>query len=205
MPIKNIRRDHKGELILEGDLSAFDSRKSSLTGKEISDMIEECKAAGGEEIIEQYRQDILKMHSKKEDYDSSTGQVKKDTKAHIAREILVKYFDMKEEDLHNPLYEPIPLPNKLSDGDFRTEYAADVLAQIPGVERKEKEGHDIPIKYKGRVHILTGGSRQNGQTDRNAVDQVIQAIIEQDLKLGHIHENHKDRRRDAIKASIYEK
>ena len=171
---------------------------------QFGDMIKELKDNDMEAEAKKYEREMYDIHSNKKDYDTLTGQARPGTDAEAARRILTEQLGHKEEDLYNPLHDEITGLKKLNkSGEFPTTEAADALAQIEGVGRGKQVGHDIHMTYNGRVKVLTGGSGGRGMTDSNAVDEVIDTIVERDVELGHIHEANKDKRRDALKRSLY--
>jgi hypothetical protein len=204
MTINNIRKTKRGELVIEGFWEDYSAQTTTMTKEEFGKMIKELKEAEMDEEAKRYEKELYDRHNNKDDYDALTGQAKPDTNAQHAREILVEELGHKEEDLYNPLHDEVEGLEKLNKGgEFSTRDAARVLSQIEGAATGDVRGHDIDVTYKGRKKTLTGGSGGTGQTDANAVDQIIDSIVERDFELGHIHEKNKAKRRDAIKNSIY--
>ena len=204
MTIKNIRRAKTGELVLHGGWPQYTIAKDSLTGKEFQEMLEELKAAEMGDAATEYYNELWDLHAQEKHYDPTTGQVIAGTPSECARELLMKFCSKAPEDLYNPLHEPMKHLKKLPPGEFKTTEAAKALGQIRGVTYGTVKGHDIAIQYKGRSKTLLGGSGESGHTDRNAVDHVVDMIIDQDVKCGHLHEKNRDKRRNAIKESIYQ-
>ncbi|MCF7799057.1 hypothetical protein K9M74_04075 [Candidatus Woesearchaeota archaeon] len=209
MSIDKIRKDKKTkELVIEGFWRDYDTRNTIHNIKSFNEMINELKAAEMHPVADGYINELKEIHKNNDDYDQITGKVKPGTQAEFARNYL-KDAGIKEHELHNPLHEQhkhIILEQKLNaSGEFPTKYAAKLLTKIPGFEKEyDINGHDITLTYKGRKKTLMGGSGQTGQTNKNAVDSVINAMVERDVKLEHIHEENKDKRRDSLKKLLYE-
>ena len=129
------------------------------------------------------------------------------SQSEYARKVMEK-LEMGEDCFYNPLLDRHTLDDidkKFPSGEDDTTYAAEVLAQIPGVEVGEQEGHDIYIRYKGRTKKLMGGSGQTGKTSPNALKEVVkELIVDQDVVCGHIKDSEREKRRDIIYDHIFE-
>jgi len=214
MAITTIRRKSKksNELVIQGQWGDYfrrnnyqDFQETIITPQQFKEMLDELKAAEMHTSANQYEQELDALHRRREDYDMSTGKPVPDTKADYARRVLVEGMKKKDEELYNPLHDDYPEKDrKLNKGsEFSTKDAADALSQIEGVQRGPQIGHDIDITYKGRTKKLMGGSGRTGMTNANAVDQILDMIVEQDAAKGHIQDNNRGKRRDALKNAIY--
>ena len=212
MAIADIQRRRIGqkrtEEVIVGHWPAFSSSSTEMRPSEFREMIDTLREAEMEEAphYEQELRDYLHdAHKVKSDYDTLTGQPKPGTRAVMARNLLRDVFDYREEDLYNPLHDSLAIEGKLPSGPFHVRHAIAALKQIPGVEIGRLVGHDVELSYKGRKRMLTAGSRNPGETDRNAVDSIIKdLLVEQDVANGHIFEENREKRIRALKESLYQ-
>ena len=205
-----IRNRNTKEITIKGIWPEYSENLLTLNPEEFKTMIANLREAEFPETADKYQRQLFSIQKNKDAYDLQTGKIKDENSIEAkVRDFLIA-LGVKEEELYNPLLDPdiagslIDKKDRLSTGEFRTVEAAEVLAMIPGVTQDIIRGHDIRISYDGRNVRLTGGSGGTGNTNRNAVDNIIDKIIEQDVISKRIAANQQAARRNFLKYALYD-